>query len=199
VNTYSFFPTPVGRFNYEGELSESDLEFIVGCERKGNLGNTTSKDRLILDNPRFKNLKEFIQSSLDEYLDEVYKPDFDVKLRITQSWFNYTEPGQFHHKHSHPNSFLSAVFYISSDPSNDRIYFHNQQYKQIQLKPREWNMFNSESWWLPVGTNDLIVFPSGFTHSVEVKESTGTRISLALNTFPVGYVGDDDALTGLRL
>jgi uncharacterized protein (TIGR02466 family) len=200
VNIISLFPTPVGQFNFGRKLTDEEYAFMSEQEKKPNEGNTTSKDRKILEHEKFNDLREFITSSLQEYFDGVIKPEFDVKLRITQSWLNYTEPGQYHHKHAHPNSVLSAVFYVDADPNIDKIYFYNNHgYRQISFKAREWNLFNSESWWLPVGSGDLVVFPSHFQHSVEVKSGTNTRISLALNTFPTGYVGDEDSLTGLHL
>jgi uncharacterized protein (TIGR02466 family) len=200
MNIVSLFPTPVGQFKFARKLTDGEYAFMSEQEKKPNMGNTTSKDRKILEHEQFKDLREFVDESIHKYFDEVIKPEFDVKLRITQSWLNYTEPGQYHHKHAHPNSVLSAVFYVDADPEVDKIYFYSTRtYKQISFKPRDWNLFNSESWWLPVSSGDLVVFPSHFEHSVEVKSGNNTRISLALNTFPVGYVGDDDSLTGLHL
>lgn len=200
MNIVSLYPTAVGQFKFDRELTKKEYAFMETQEKKQNVGNTTSADRKILEHKQFKELRKFIDSSIHEYFDEIYKPEFDVKLRITQSWLNYTEPGQYHHKHAHPNSVLSAVFYVDADPEVDKIYFYPpQSYKQINFKPRDWNLFNSESWWLPVESGSLVVFPSHFEHSVEVKSGTNTRISLALNTFPTGYVGDDDSLTGLHL
>lgn len=199
MNIVTLFPTPVGQFKFHRALTDAERQFMVEQEKKPNEGNTTSKDRKILDHKQFAELRQFIQGSIDQYFDETRKPQFDVKLRITQSWLNYTEPGQYHHKHAHPNSVMSAVFYVDADPEIDKIYFYNDSYRQISFAAREWNSFNSYSWWLPVGSGDLVIFPSSFQHSVEVKSGTNTRISLALNTFPTGYVGDDDTLTGLHL
>lgn len=199
MNLIQLFPTPVGKFKFNRELTSAERQFMVEQEKKPNIGNKTSKNRKILENNQFLELRNFIQESIDHYFDETQKPAFDVKLRITQSWLNYTEPGQYHHKHAHPNSVLSAVFYVDADPTVDKIYFYNEVYKQIKFTPKEWNLFNSESWWLPISSGELVVFPSSFEHSVEVKSGNNTRISLALNTFPVGYVGNDDELTGLHL
>jgi uncharacterized protein (TIGR02466 family) len=200
MNIVSLFPTPVGRFKFDRKFTDDEYAFMANQEKKPNEGNTTSKDRKILEHEQFKDLREFVDASIHEYFDSIHKPEFDVKLRITQSWLNYTEPGQYHHRHSHPNSVLSAVFYIDADPKVDKIFFYNNHgYRQISFKTRDWNVFNSESWWLPVDSGDLVVFPSHFQHSVEVKSGNNTRISLALNTFPTGYVGDDDSLTGLHL
>lgn len=200
MNIVPLFPTPVGQFNLGRKLSKKELAFMLDQEKKSNVGNTTSAYRYVLEDKKLVDLKSFIETSVLNFFNEIVQPEHDVNLRITQSWLNYTEPGQFHHRHRHPNSVLSAVFYVDADPEVDKIYFYeNTSYKQIQFKAKNWNMFNSNSWWLPVSSGDLFIFPSSFEHSVETKSGTNTRISLALNTFPVGYVGDDDTLTGLRL
>jgi hypothetical protein len=69
----------------------------------------------------------------------------------------------------------------------------------IKLPPQEWNLWNSESWWFEVGTGDLVLFPSSLTHMVETVQGTDTRISLSFNTFPVGNIGEEVSLTGLKL
>ncbi len=126
-------------------------------------------------------------------------PKNDVRLRITQSWLNWTKPGQFHHKHAHPNSLISGCFYVKANKSSDKIFVYNEGYQQIKFPPAEWNLYNSESWWFPIGTGDLIFFPSRLTHMVVPVEGDDTRVSLAFNTFPIGYVGDEDDLTALHL
>lgn len=196
----SLFPTGVGCFKFHRELTKKEYSFMEKQERKPNVGNETSANRKILEHSQFKELKKFIQESVDTYFKEIISPLKDVKLNITQSWLNYTEPNHFHHRHAHPNSVLSAVFYVNANPEFDKIYFYNpRNYNQIYFAVKNWNLFNSQSWWLPVGSGDLVIFPSHLEHSVEMKEGNNLRISLALNTFPSGYVGDDDSLTGLHL
>jgi uncharacterized protein (TIGR02466 family) len=134
-----------------------------------------------------------------EYLAQIYAPMRDVNLRVTQSWCNYTTPGQFHHKHEHPNSFVSGVLYIQSDPKVDRIYFYRSGYQQLKLPTETFNPYNSESWWFESVPGQLILFPSHLTHMVETTRSADTRISLSFNTFPVGQVGSNQELTELLL
>ena len=59
-------------------------------------------------------------------------------------------------------------------------------------------MYNSDSWWLEVEENSLILFPSSLTHAVE-KIETDLRVSLSFNTFLKGNFGDSENMTGLRL
>ena len=56
---------------------------------------------------------------------------------------------------------------------------------------------SSESWWFEVGAGDLMIFPSHLTHMVESVQQE--RVSLSFNTFPVGYVGEEESLTALHL
>lgn len=199
MNMHHLFPQPVAFFDIGRDLTDAEIAFLMTQDRKPNKGNTTSKDTAILQHKDMTGLRQFCEDALAEYFGAVHNPVNDVHLRITQSWLNYTEPGQFHHKHAHPNSLVSGVFYVQANDETDKIYFYRDVYQQIKLPPKEWNLFNSESWWLPVGTGKLILFPSSLTHMVETVQGEQTRVSLAFNTFPVGVIGDDTLLTGLSV
>tara|TARA_R100000700_G_scaffold29591_1_gene36434 strand:+ start:391 stop:990 length:600 start_codon:yes stop_codon:yes gene_type:complete len=195
--THSLFPTAVTFYKHKG-ITEKEIKFIAKQETRGNTGNTTSIDNNILENREMKKLKQFIEKSLKEYFQNIYVPKNNVEPYITQSWCNYTKEGQFHHKHAHPNSFISGVFYVQADKTKDKIYFYKEEYKQIKVPAKEYNLFNSESWWFETGTNDLVLFPSNLTHMVE-KVVGKERISLSFNTFLKGYIGEDIELTGLHI
>ena len=196
---HSLFPTPVAIYKLDRELTEKELSFIKGQETRANMGNVTSTDNTVLRNRSMTKLRDFIESSVSEYFKTVHSPKHDVSLRVTQSWINYTEPGQYHHKHAHPNSFVSGVFYPQANRETDKIYFYRDGFQQIKFPPSDWNVWNSESWWFEGGTGDLILFPSSLTHMVETVKGEDTRISLSFNTFPVGLVGEEMDLTGLKL
>ena len=195
--THSLFPTAVTFYKHKG-ITEKEIKFIAKQETRGNTGNTTSIDNNILENREMKKLKQFIEKSLKEYFQNIYVPKNNVEPYITQSWCNYTKEGQFHHKHAHPNSFISGVFYVQADKTKDKIYFYKEEYKQIKVPAKEYNLFNSESWWFETGTNDLVIFPSSLIHMVE-KVVGKERISLSFNTFLKGYIGEDTELTGLHI
>ena len=196
---HSLFPTAVAIYQLDRELTEKELSFIKGQETRANMGNVTSTDNTILRNRSMTKLRDFIESSVSEYFKSIYSPKHDVSLRVTQSWINYTEPGQYHHKHAHPNSFVSGVFYPQANRETDKIYFYRDGFQQIKFPPSDWNIWNSESWWFEVGTGDLVLFPSSLTHMVETVKGEDTRISLSFNTFPVGNIGEEVDLTGLKL
>lgn len=193
------FPTPIGFFTLDRGLSAIESKYIRELPQRANMGNTSSEDNYILERRQLKTLKTFMLDSVKQYLARVYSPKYSMDLRITQSWANYTNKGQFHHKHEHPNSFVSGVFYVETDPEQDRIYFYRSGYQQIKLPTENWNEFNSESWWFAAEPCKLILFPSHLTHMVETKQGENTRISISFNTFPVGTVGSNQELTELLL
>jgi uncharacterized protein (TIGR02466 family) len=153
----------------------------------------------MLQSVEMTEIREFVETAMLDYFKSVYAPKFDVTPYITQSWANFTEKGQYHHKHAHPNSIISGVFYPQADRESDKIYFYKDGYERIKLPAGEYNPYNSESWWYETGTGDLIIFPSNLTHMVQTKQGDGTRISISFNTFVKGYIGSDESLTGLHL
>jgi uncharacterized protein (TIGR02466 family) len=200
-NINSIFPTPIYTSKLNRELSKKELSLIDKSKLNvyKNEGNTTSVDNYILNNKEFKTLKEELDLRIQDYFNKIVCTSNNIIPYITQSWLNYTETNQYHHKHEHSNSLVSGVFYINCNDQFDKIKFFNQNYKTIKLETKDWNLWNSESWWFSVKTGDIIMFPSSLTHMVETKQGDNTRISLAFNVFIKGTVGDNKSLTELIL
>ena len=195
------FPTPIYTSKLDRKLTTLELKFVDKNKKNfyKNDGNITSNNNYILNEKPFANIKKELDLKVQNYFDEVISPANNIKPYITQSWLNYTETNQFHHKHAHPNSLVSGVLYINCHQEFDKIKFFNDNYKIIKIETKNWNLWNSESWWFPVKTGDIILFPSSLTHMVETKEGTNTRISLAFNVFIKGTIGNNKALTELIL
>ena len=193
------FPTPIYISKLNRKLTKKELSFIdrTKLDIYKNEGNTTSNDNYILNNKSFKDLKIELDLTVQDYFNKIICSSNNIMPYITQSWLNYTETNQYHHKHQHPNSLVSGVFYINCDEKFDKIKFFNDGYKIIKPEIKDWNIWNSESWWFSVKTGDIILFPSSLTHMVETKEGTNTRISLAFNVFIKGTVGNNKSLTEL--
>lgn len=192
----NLFPIPIGFFKYDGEV---DTDFLADQPQRPNDGNTSSQNTYLLKDKKLLSLRQFIEKALHEYFMATYCPKHDARLKITQSWLNWTKPGQHHHKHAHPNSLISGCYYVNAHKDSDKIFFYREGYQRIKFPPAEWNPYNSDSWWYPVGTGDLVLFPSSLTHMVQPVEGEDTRISLAFNTFPIGVIGDENELTALKL
>ena len=194
------FPIPLGFYNFNRPFINSEIEFISKLKTKENLGNTRTIDSYILNNIELLEIKKFIEISLDNYIDETYRPKNSIKFKITQSWCNFTSTNEFHHRHTHQNSIVSGVLYIKADRLLDKIYFFNNHYKTFDIPGRDFNQYNSSSWWYDVEPGKLILFPSYLEHMVEIRPlSDDTRISLSFNSFITGDLGVEENLTSLSL
>lgn len=201
---HSLFPTPIYTTKIDRPFTKQELQFVNEQKKHctKNQGNINTKDNYILNRKEFKNIKKYLDKCCKDYLDTVICPKNNIELYITQSWLNYTETNQFHHQHQHPNSVISGVLYFNSDIKNDKILFsHPTVYQQIspEIDDQKFNLWNSKTWFFPVETSDLFMFPSSTTHQVETKQGNNTRISLAFNTFYKGSVGSNTQLTELIL
>ena len=201
ANINGIFPTPIYISKLDKELTLLELKFVDKSKKDShnNEGNIVSNNNYILNEKPFTNIKKELDKRVQDYFDKVLSTTDAVTPYITQSWLNYTETNQFHHKHAHPNSLVSGVFYVNCHEELDKIKFFNDTYKTIKPEIKDWNLYNSESWWFTVKTGDIILFPSSLTHMVENKQGDNTRISLAFNVFIKGVVGSDESLTELYL
>lgn len=194
------FPIGLGMASLGRLITKEEMDYIYSLEMGKNSGNLVSVYRRVLDAPELSDIRAFIEHNVERYLRDVMSGDSDVRLDITQSWVNVTQPGQFHHHHKHPDSVVSGVFYPQATSGRDRIHFSRDVGAEtIRINPVDYNTFNSTTWWIPVETGRLVLFPSGLHHKVEDLPPGDERISLSFNTFAVGNLGSREDLTGLYI
>jgi uncharacterized protein (TIGR02466 family) len=190
IQINNLFPIPIGKVDLPDCITKKEFEYITSLARSQNESNSTTVNKKLFKEPELKRLGTFCEQAAHDFFQQVYAPKNLINLYITQSWANYTEKNQYHHKHQHPNSLISGVLYISSDDDTDRINFYKELKSQYHIPTENFNHWNSESWWFPVKSNTLLLFPSDLTHMVETKKTPGTRISISFNTFFKGQLGD---------
>ena len=199
------FPCPVYMIKRADIIIPKETMEIENIIREGmhdNVGNSSTNDSYIFDT-KLQELKEFCNRHVKKYVEQIIDPKKEeLDFYITQSWLNVTKPGGFHHEHSHQNSIISGVFYIST-VEDDRITFNDPNGKvkaQIKFEPKEFNIWNSTMWHLPIANNELILFPSWLNHSViPNKKAITDRISISFNVFARGVFGDKESSNELIL
>ena len=193
---HELFPEPVYFSRLERALTKKELETVDKYKKKAykNHGNLISLDTYVLENKALKNLKADLNKKIIEYFNEIVCTS---NSNITQSRINYTEVNQFHHQHSHANSYVSGVFYIAADEEVDTIKFDKRCSPEIVLDVLKYNIFNSKGWRRPIQTGDVLLFPSSLLHGVEPKKGMNTRISLSFNVFVKGTLGNRKGSTEL--
>ena len=183
--------TPVYINTIERNYTKEEVQFFADQSNKcvGNQGNRYTENTYILNRPEMSNIKEFVEKSIDDYVDKIVKPIDDIKVYLTQSWINYTEKNGFHHKHSHPNSYLSGTLYLSADEATDTVTFRQERQEAIAVKSRLTKL-NSPGWSYKVKSGIIMIFPSTTLHEVQKAKGDHTRISLSFNTFLKGSLGN---------
>ena len=192
------FPTPILITKYKGSLVDElkHIDTLDWIKQKAN-GNFKSKDTYLLKHEQFKNIKNFINESINKFTKNISQSD--QRLVVTQSWMNKNPKGSKHHEHVHPNSIISGVFYFKQDPKLPPISFSKAIQSAMKLDPKKYNNLNSETFLLPCTDGELILFPSNLKHSVPINMSEESRISMSFNTFSIDVLGTEDSLTQLDI
>lgn len=105
------------------------------------------------------------------------------EFEITGCWANISAKGASHRAHSHPNNFLSGVYYIQTGPGADTINFHDPRSQTGIIRPpvTELTRENTDQVVVTVSDGTLLLFPSYLEHSVEPNRSDDHRISVSFN------------------
>ena len=104
-------------------------------------------------------------------------------VEITGCWANVLAKGAAHKAHSHPNNFLSGVYYVRTHPGTDTLNFHDPRNQAGVIRPPvvELTAENTDQVVVKVKNGSLLVFPSYLQHSVDTNISEEERISISFN------------------
>ena len=195
---FGIFPTPVLKFKMDREFTKQEIDFVYDQQDKVpqppyfiNLGNIATTSKRILECPEMASLKKIVEDCLNQWCINIYAPrnPESFKLKITQSWLNYTKPGEHHDRHYHPNSIVSGAIYIDTNPVQDQIIFNSGKMYDYYIPWIALNQFNSMESTISLDKKDIVLFPSNLNHSVPENTGTTTRVSLAFNSFFEGILG----------
>jgi uncharacterized protein (TIGR02466 family) len=112
-----------------------------------------------------------------------------VDFGITGCWANMNPPGAAHAIHSHPNNFLSGVYYVATRKGADTINFRDPRPQTEIIKPPVSGLTaeNTDQVVVKVRNGTLLIFPAWLAHSVDANRSDETRISISFNVMFSGY------------
>jgi uncharacterized protein (TIGR02466 family) len=207
IDIVGLFPSPVYITHREMDLDlteEKEIRDIIneGMSERKEIP-FVSRNMYIFDT-RLYNLKEFCEKHIKIYVKEIINPKEKLDFYITQSWLNVITPNNANNitefpKHSHANSIISGVFYISTKEEDSiRFYDENVKVKEwMRFNLLENNIWNSNMFSQNVDNNTLVLFPSWLEHSAE--NFSPNRISLAFNVFAKGLFGTKNTPSELIL
>lgn len=104
-------------------------------------------------------------------------------FEVTGCWATVLATGAIHKTHSHPNNFLSGVYYLRIHPGADTISFHDPRSQARVIRPSvvELTSENTDQVVVRVTNGTLLMFPSYLEHSVDTNTSAEERISISFN------------------
>lgn len=110
------------------------------------------------------------------------KVSYDA-IDITGCWANINAAGASHPMHSHPNNFLSGVYYVQTQSGADTVNFHDPRPQTGVIRPpvTELTAQNTDQVVVKVSDGSLLIFPAYLPHSVSQNESDAIRISISFN------------------
>lgn len=200
MNKTPAFIIPFYEFQCNEQLINDLLEMAKINEYKSNASNKTSQSRL-----RYKPLNDWIEKCLAEINQDLYdKPSFDIK--VTDCWVNKSSYTEKHHVHSHSNSLLSGVLYLTTHDkkSTTKFFFPNPFYniEFTNLFAMQDSVITSKKTLTtevaPIA-GKLVIFPSHIQHETTTNITRDNRYTISFNTFVSGVIGNDDSLTRLHI
>jgi uncharacterized protein (TIGR02466 family) len=107
----------------------------------------------------------------------------DEPCELTGCWLNVLARGAAHRTHSHPNNFLSGVYYVRTGPGADTLNFHDPRPQTGVIRPPvvELAAENTDQVVMKVRDGTLLLFPSYLPHSVDANAGDEERVSVSFN------------------
>jgi len=200
---FPLFSTPV-YVNNVGDFPRPNVEalqFTSTMPGGGTFSFLSSVDKNVLDRPEFAGVREIVLREIGAYAHDVLAVDRNIEFYVTNSWVNVHKRGHQAGAHMHHNSLISGVLYLRTNERSGNLVFHREVQTHVPFPPAldldmtAFNIYNCKSWGYQPKTNDICLFPSVVSHSVDPNESDEDRWCLAFNVFVRGNIGALHKLT----
>jgi len=188
-------------FYKEFFCNDADMISRVSAELKANSTYTKDSptDYLLKIDETYgfynKELYDWLYKCIDELSDSVYTTG--TKIVITECWGTHTKKFKRQQKHTHSNSIVSGILYLSDKGGDTEFFlpnpwawadeiFHCSLHKKVthKIQPQK---------------GKLILFPSNIPHHTTTNVTSEDRFTLAFNTFFQGPLGEFTSYLNLNV
>jgi len=182
------FPALVWKIQINAELHDAmDAKILAALERirrdlpKLGVGQGWQSEQTLHEREEFRDLVSCVNNAARSVL-RFLRIGYDA-FEITGCWATVLAKGAMHKAHSHPNNFLSGVYYVRTHPGTDTINFHDPRTQTGIIRPPvvELTADNTDQVVVTVKNGTLLVFPAYLQHSVDANMSEKERISISFN------------------
>ncbi len=140
-------------------------------------------------------LSDYLQKCNDDLWAYLKIGEDESKLVTTQCWMNRTRKGVVKMCHTHPNSIISGILYLT-DSEVPTIFQTRNFYKRgcIRIEKNYHDYYMNET-----VRGRTVMFPSTLAHFVPENTVKEHRITISWNTFLDGRIGSEKTLTTLAV
>jgi len=188
-----FFPEPIFKYKFEDyESFNKDLKtYIYELQKEGSSGQIKS-NRGGWHSPNFKladnNSIQFkFAVELQKYILKTFQTlgwkTENKNISINAMWAIINKRNDFNVVHTHPNSYLSAAYYVSAPKNCGKFQVESLNIAKRHSYPEilKNNELNTHVAGLEVNEGDLLIFPGYLPHKVAMNESEQDRIVISFN------------------
>jgi uncharacterized protein (TIGR02466 family) len=197
----NLFSTPIWKFKFQDHTLYKD-KMMSYLNNPDVYKDNTRNSRLYFTGPNLDKLEEF--SELKNFIHESLKQVMinlgcEPSIQFTGMWSTKHEDSGYHHRHSHSNSFLTGVYYLSGTNANSgTIFYNNNRYNRVIMPARlkgvsEKKMLSSHS--NPFEEGTLVIFPAWLEHDTyinNINRTNSVRHIVSFNTMPLGMTNQDE-------
>ena len=161
----------------------------------------TQKFNNILLHPEFDEVRQFVEESAKDFLDNEMQMDYE-EFFITDSWLNISAKGGYQKIHNHSNSIISGTLYLKSEDDHPPLTFKKQK---MEFEPfislgehyRMGNPNTAHELSFPCTQDTMLVFNSYLYHGHDASQIESERVGLAWNGL-VNFVEKNKDLYRIR-
>ena len=188
-----FFPQPIFKYKVQDykQVNAQLSDYIYNLKRENEKGldrtnvngwhsqNFNLKDKNSIQYKFLISMKEYIFDVFDKY-------GWDIdpkKIVCTEMWAIINKKDSFNLIHTHPNSYLSAAYYVRAPENCGKFLVENPNSVSNHSYPRisKETELNANIRGLDVKEGDLLFFPSYLPHKVGRNMSDEDRIVISFN------------------
>ena len=188
-----FFPQPIFKYKVQDykQVNAQLSDYIYNLKRENEKGldrtnvngwhsqNFNLKDKNSIQYKFLISMKEYIFDVFDNY-------GWDIdpkKIVCTEMWAIINKKDSFNLIHTHPNSYLSAAYYVKAPENCGKFLVENPNVVSNHSYPKinKETEFNANIRGLNVKEGDLLFFPSYLPHKVGRNMSNEDRIVISFN------------------
>ena len=188
-----FFPEPVLRYKFEDykNINQNLKKYIYGLQKENSSGQIRS-NRGGWHSPNFKltdnnSIQNKFALELQKYILRSFQTlgwkTENKKVVIAAMWAIINKKNDFNVVHTHPNSYLSAAYYVSAPINCGKFQIESLNIAKRHSYPEilQNNELNAHVAGIEVSEGDLLIFPGYLPHKVAMNESDEDRIVISFN------------------